>query len=72
MIKNNILDGNESSLFISEKQASSLLQISEPTLKRIRYSGKIECYRVGGRVFYSQKMLDDFIDHCKEGGKVDG
>lgn len=64
-----IVFGANEPILISEKEACMLLTISDPTLKRIRYAGKIEYYRVGGRVFYTQKMIDDFIDRCKEGSK---
>lgn len=64
-----ILDGKIPSPFITEKEAAAILNISQNTLKRIRYANKIEFYRVGGQVFYSHELLQAFLEKCYRGGE---
>jgi excisionase family DNA binding protein len=63
-MKKIILDGRSPAPVIPEKEAAELLGISNNTLKKIRYAREIEFFRIGGQVFYSQEMLENFLFKC--------
>ncbi len=63
-----ILDGKTPAPLITEKDAAKVLNVSLSTIKRIRYAGEIEFYRIGGQVFYSIEMIKTFLRRCLRGG----
>lgn len=46
---------------VSEKKACELLDISRPTIKGMRDRGEIEFSRVGRRVVYTLRSLEDYL-----------
>ena len=44
----------------TEQECSDRIGLSRPTLWRLRSAGKISYYKVGTRVFYDQKHIEEF------------
>lgn len=61
-------DSQEPVPFLTEKEAATLLKISEQTLQRIRHAGEIRFYRIGGRIFYLRQNVMEFVRRCGQGG----
>jgi hypothetical protein len=64
-----LMDGKQPVPLIAEKDAATLIGISDTTLKRIRYAKEIDFYRIGGQVFYSREMIEAFLKKCLQGGE---
>ena len=47
------------------KEASKYLGISEPTINRKKADGIIPFSKLGGRVIFSKKELDEYYKKCK-------
>lgn len=47
---------------INEREAARRLGVCRMTLLRMRAAGEIGHYRIGVKVLYSQKHLDDFLE----------
>lgn len=57
--------GNQEVLY-KENELAKILQISSPTLKRLRYAGKIGFLRVGMQVRYTpRRHLEDYLQKCQ-------
>ena len=46
---------------IDEDEAAERLGVSKITLQRARKRGEIACYRIGARVLYSPKHIQDYL-----------
>ena len=46
---------------IDEDEAAEMLGVSKITLQRARKRGEIACYRIGARVLYSPKHIQDYL-----------
>lgn len=64
-----VLDGKIPSPLVTEKETAEILNISQNTLKRIRYANEIKFYRIGGQVFYSHELIQAFLEKCFRGGE---
>ena len=47
-------------------------RISRPTEHRARKSGKLACFKIGSRVFYSEKHLADFLARHEQPARAEG
>ncbi len=56
---------------LSESEAASLLRMHRITLLRLRQRGKINHYRVGGRIRYTTEHLQDFLERSQRQGGVE-
>lgn len=54
----------DSEILYKEKELAKILRISLPTLKRLRYAGKIEFLRVGMQVRYTRPHLEAYLRKC--------
>jgi len=52
----------------TEKEAAKILGISQMTLIRRRNEGAIRFYRVGSRILYGERHLEEFLAKCECGG----
>lgn len=50
---------------ISEKQFLELTGLSRMTAKRHRDAKRLGFYKIGSRVMYSQRHVDDFLAQCE-------
>jgi len=46
----------------TQKEAAQYLRVSEMTLLRARKAGKITFMRIQGKVFYTTKMLESYLE----------
>lgn len=53
------------------KEFRELVGISRPTEHRARANGKLGCYKIGTRIFYSDKHIEDFLARHERPAKTD-
>ena len=51
----------ETKSIYTEREAAETLRISQPTLKRIRYSGGISFLRIGSQVRYLKVHIEHYL-----------
>ncbi len=61
--ESNFQDNQE--IIYKEIELAKILQISLPTLKRLRYAGKIGFLRIGMQVRYTRRHLEDYLQNCQ-------
>lgn len=49
-------------LTYTEAETADKLRLSRPTLIKIRQQGKIAYLRIGSKIFYTQKNIDEFLE----------
>lgn len=57
------MDGKK--LFTS-KEFREFTGISRPTEHRERRRGHLACFKIGTRVFYSEKHIEDYLSRCEQ------
>lgn len=57
---------------LTEAEAAKLIGVSKVTLQRARKRGEVSYYRVGARVLYSMKHINDFLSGVERRGQVLG
>lgn len=54
-----------SRILINEEEASKITGLKVPTLRKRRWQGLPPRYlKIGSKVYYDQKILEDFLDTC--------
>lgn len=48
--------------YLTRRQLSELLSVDLATLHRWGKSGKLPCYRLGGRIYYKQSDLESVLE----------
>ena len=62
-------NGVPASPVLTETEAAQYLRVSLSTLRRNRAEKRPPAYmKVRGRVFYTQKDLDQYLAFCRKGG----
>ncbi len=51
--------------YLSRKETKNLLRISYPTLNKRSKEGKLQSYKIGGRVLYKQSEIEEAISPVK-------
>lgn len=54
---------------LTNDEAAKYLRISKPSLWRLRATGKLAYYRVGGKLIFDRADLDKYLDSCRRGEK---
>jgi len=44
------------------KEVADKLKVTPPTVYRLQGEGKIESYKVGGSIRFSQKQIDNYLE----------
>lgn len=56
---------------LTSKEFRERARISRPTEHRARKSGALGCFKIGSRVFYSEKHLSDFLARFEQPARVE-
>lgn len=51
---------------MSVRQAAKALNISRPSMYRLVEQGKLKCIRIGHKLQFTQKQLEDFVRQSNE------
>ena len=52
---------------LTSSEVARFLQVSEPTIFRLRKCGKLKYYKIGNRILFSrQRHLKAFLDVCEQ------
>jgi excisionase family DNA binding protein len=54
---------------LNEDEVAEILGVSKASLYRLRKSGEIACYKIRGRVLFSQRQLDDYLARVEQNVK---
>ena len=54
---------------LTNDEAAKYLRISKETLWRLRATGKLSYYRVGGKLIFDRAELDAYLESCRRGPK---
>jgi len=55
---------------LSEPEASKRCGVSRITLLRMRKAGRIQFYRIGTRILFSQVQIEEFLASVEQGKKT--
>ena len=54
---------------LTSDEFRNIVGISRPTEHRQRTAGKLSCYKIGTRIFYSEKHVEDFLARHEQTAK---
>ena len=64
---------NKTNTLLTIEEVVKMLRITRPTLYKIMNNNAIEVVRIGGRVLFTEKAVNDYIERCTikmaEGGE---
>lgn len=64
---------NNTNSLLTIEEVVKMLRITRPTLYKIMNNNAIEVVRIGGRVLFTEKAVNDYIERCTikmaEGGE---
>ena len=62
----------EGEQYLTNKEVSRLLKISNGSLQTYRMEGKIPFYRIGGKILYRASDIDRFLENHSENKQTNG